>query len=82
MLRQFLYLDDALTRQFLSQLEGGIFDEESQTLRSSSGSKLEGGVSAGVVRGGGGRNAEDEEAVSPDSQTNSRERFSSISHAS
>jgi hypothetical protein len=63
-LRQFLYLDEGLTLQFLSQLEGGIFDEESQTLRSSSGSSLEGGVSAGVLRGGGGRNAEDEEAVS------------------
>jgi hypothetical protein len=64
MLRQFLYLDCDLTGQFLSQLEGGLYEAETHSRRSTSGSRLEGKLSAGVAGGGGGRQSAEEEAVS------------------
>ena len=64
MLRQFLYLDESLTSQFLSQLEGGLYNEEAQTWKTTSGSNLEGGIGVGPLRGSGARRSADEEAVS------------------
>jgi hypothetical protein len=48
-LRQFLYRDGDLIREFLSQLEGGIFDEDAQTLRSGRRSGMTAGLKAGPV---------------------------------
>lgn len=42
MLRQFSYLDGPLVRDFLGQLEGGVFDEDTE-VRRSGGKKSAGG---------------------------------------
>jgi len=61
-LRQFLYRDDDLIREFIAQLEGGVFDEDTRTSRTS-GKKTAGGeIGAGPLRAraeGGRENAEE-----------------------
>ncbi|MGH7641701.1 MAG: DUF6414 family protein [Candidatus Dormibacteria bacterium] len=54
-LKFFLYRDDAIVSQYLEQLEGGIFDEESIRRQDSRGGTLGGGVSAGPLSVGGSR---------------------------
>lgn len=48
-LRIFLYRDDALVSQFLEQLEGGTYDEETIRRRKGSGGSLGVGIGAGPV---------------------------------
>lgn len=67
MLRQFLYLDHPLVRDFISSLEGGVFDQ-SRELKSSDGKRgLEGKATVGPVSGGvtraGGTREESESVV-------------------
>ncbi|MGO9455972.1 MAG: hypothetical protein ACLP62_02840 [Acidimicrobiales bacterium] len=50
-LRYFLYRDDSIVSQFLEQLEGGAYDEESIRRSGSSGTGLSAGVSAGPISG-------------------------------
>jgi hypothetical protein len=63
-LRQFLYRDDDLVREFLSQLEGGLVQDRSQTLRSAGGSAIGATVHAGPVGGKAGREREQSEESS------------------
>lgn len=60
-LRRFLYLDEGLTNNYLSQLEGGMFEEESQTTTSTRERKRGIGAGAGPVKGelSGSRSGED-----------------------
>lgn len=64
MLRHFLYLDADLATEFLSQVEGGVYDEESIHARSVQGRKRGGKVGAGPVAGelGASKSTEDEAA--------------------
>lgn len=64
MLKQFLYLNEDLVSQFISQLEGGLYDEESQSSTESRERKLGGGLGAGPVKGEAGRTTSAEETVS------------------
>ena len=60
-LRRFLYLDGRLTDEFLAQVEGGLYDEESQSATGRSERGLKGGVSGGPVSAGGSLGSADEE---------------------
>jgi hypothetical protein len=66
-LRQFLYLDTDLVRQFLAQLEGGAYEQEAQRLRESRGRDTGGelGASGLGARAGikAGRSSGQEEEV-------------------
>lgn len=62
-LRQFLYRDGDQIREFLSQVEGGLFDEESRTEHVGGNSALKGGAKAGPVALGGQRGSERSEQV-------------------
>jgi hypothetical protein len=61
-LRRFLYLDSALTDEFLGQVEGGLFDTESLTSKSRAEHGVGGTVGAGPVSVGAGKEGADEEA--------------------
>ena len=60
LLRDFLYLDDRLTSQYLAQLEGGIYDEEQQSETTGRNRGGEAGAKAGPIsaRGSRGQSAE------------------------
>jgi hypothetical protein len=66
-LRQFLFLDTELVRQFLAQLEGGSYEEEAQRIRDSRGKEAAGelGASGLGARAGirAGRTSGQEEEV-------------------
>lgn len=49
-LRRFLYLDESLTNNFLAQLEGGLYDEESQTTTTGQERKRGAGGGLGPVK--------------------------------
>lgn len=49
-LRQFLYRDDGLVRDFLAQLEGGISRQQRKSRRVSNEAGLSGGLNAGVAQ--------------------------------
>ncbi len=49
LLRQFLYLDDRLTREFLAQAEGGIFKERRETWEAGKSGKAGGKAGAGML---------------------------------
>jgi hypothetical protein len=49
-LRQFVYLDESLTNNFLAQVEGGVYDEESQTSTSGQERKRGAGGNVGPVK--------------------------------
>lgn len=55
MLRQFLYLDQDLVRDFLAQAEGGLYDETRELSSSQGQHGLEGRVAAGPLAAGGQR---------------------------
>lgn len=55
MLRQFLYLDHALVRDFLSQVEGGVFDESRELSSSERRRGIEGRAGVGPVSAGANR---------------------------
>lgn len=61
-LRRFLYLDSALTDEFLGQVEGGLYDSEALTSKSRAEHGVGGTVGAGPVSVGAGREGADEEA--------------------
>jgi hypothetical protein len=63
-LKQFLYLNDDLVNQFISQLEGGLYEEESESSTESRERKLGGGLGAGPVKGEAGRTTGSEKTVS------------------
>lgn len=63
-LRRFLYLDEALTSNFLAQLEGGIYDEESQTVTSGRGRNASAGAAAGPLHAGIGGSKSGENTTS------------------
>lgn len=50
-LRQFMYRDSSLIREFLAQIEGGVFDEDTQTSRSEGKKGGQAGAKAGPVSG-------------------------------
>lgn len=58
-LRQFLYRDDELIKEFLAQIEGGIFDEDTRKTSASDTRGRSGGIHAGPVKGGVERDRED-----------------------
>lgn len=60
LLRDFLYLDDRLTSQYLAQLEGGIYEEEFQSATTGRNRGAEAGAKVGPLNAGGsrGQNAE------------------------
>lgn len=60
-LRRFLYLDGNLTNEFLAQVEGGLYDEESQSATGRSERGLKGGLGAGPLSAGGALGSVDEE---------------------
>ena len=49
MLRDFIYLDQRLVNQFLAQLEGGLFDEETERRSQTGKGGFAGGVRAAVI---------------------------------
>lgn len=55
MLRQFLYLDQDLVRDFLAQAEGGLYDETRELSSSQGQHGLEGRLSVGPLAAGGQR---------------------------
>jgi hypothetical protein len=61
MLRQFLYLNGSLTDEFLAQIEGGIYEDEAQTLVERTSKEFGGRLRAGPVTGGGARTRGDEQ---------------------
>jgi hypothetical protein len=63
-LRQFLYRDEDQVREFLAQLEGGIYDEDAQTTRSSRKGSVGAGVKAGPLSAQGERGGEGSDEVS------------------
>lgn len=67
MLRQFLYLDRELVREFLAQIERGVYDESRERSNQSRSSGLHGRVGVGPAGAGGERgksaNAESEAVV-------------------
>lgn len=63
MLRQFLYLNEDLLDQFLSQLEGGLYEEEARTSRASTDKGVGGGL-GGPVRAEARRSKGAEESLS------------------
>lgn len=63
MLRHFLCLDNALVDEFLSQLEGGLFEDESQSTTASTDKTLGGGLRGGPLGGEAKRTKGDEETV-------------------
>lgn len=50
-LRRFVYLDPELTRNFLAQLEGGVYEEESQTTMAGKDRKAGAGAEVGPLKG-------------------------------
>jgi hypothetical protein len=62
-LRQLLYCDTDLIRQFLAQLEGGIFDEEHQAERTGGRTGVGGEVKAGPLGGRADRGREESQEV-------------------
>lgn len=63
-LRNFLYLDERLTSQYLAQLEGGVYDEENQSATIGSNRGGEAGATAGPLSARGSRGKSAEEATS------------------
>jgi hypothetical protein len=49
MLRQFLYLDESLVKEFLAQAEGGLYDERKQSAETTRGAKAGGKLGIGSV---------------------------------
>ncbi len=64
LLRNFLYLDDRLTSQYLAQLEGGVYDEEAQSTTSGHNRGGEAGAKAGPLSARGSRGQSTEESTS------------------
>ena len=64
LLRDFLYLDDRLTSQYLAQLEGGVYEEEDQSVTSERTRGGQAGAKAGPVSASGSRGQSAEESTS------------------
>lgn len=64
LLRNFLYLDDRLTLQYLAQLEEGVYDEEERTSTSGKSRSGEAGASVGPLNARGARGRRVEESTS------------------
>lgn len=64
LLRNFLYLDDRLTSQYLAQLEGGVYEEEAQSTTSGRNRGGEAGAKAGPLSARGSRGQSIEESTS------------------
>lgn len=64
LLRNFLYLDDGLSSQYLAQLEGGVYDETEQSTVSGSNRGGEAGAKAGPFSAQGSRGSNAEESQS------------------
>jgi hypothetical protein len=62
-LRRFLYLNDAMTNEFLAQLEGGLFAEEQQTETTKQESGLGGGARLGPIQAEGRRSSGGQETA-------------------
>ena len=60
-LRRFLYLDSKLTDEFLGQVEGGVYEEESHSATGRSERGVNAGVSAGPAQLGGSLGGGEEE---------------------
>lgn len=60
-LRNFLYLDEGLTSEYLAQLEGGVYDEEDQSEKGTRNRGIEGGGKAGPFNAKGSRGSNTEE---------------------
>jgi hypothetical protein len=60
-LRRFLYLDGKLTDEFLAQVEGGLYDEESQSAIGRAERGVKGNLGVGPLSAGGSRGSADEE---------------------
>jgi hypothetical protein len=63
-LRNFLYLDERLTSQYLAQLEGGIYEEEAQSTTDSRAAGGKAGIKAGPASAEGSRSRGGEETTS------------------
>jgi hypothetical protein len=63
-LRNFLYLDDRLTSQYLAQLEGGTYVEEAQSLTDARNRGAEAGAGFGGLNARGARGGSTEEVTS------------------
>lgn len=75
MLKQFLYLNDDLVSQFLSQLERGLYEEEEVSRTESQEKKLGGGLGVGPLKGEAGKTTGDEETVSRTLRQTPESRF-------
>lgn len=64
LLRNFLYLDERLTSQSLAQLEGGVYEEEAQTVTAARARGGEAGAKAGPLTAKGSRGSTAEESAS------------------
>lgn len=63
-LRNFLYLDDRLTSQYLAQLEGGTYVEESQSVTDARNRGAEAGAGVGAFSARGSKGGSTEEVTS------------------
>src|SRR4051794_18964726 len=63
-LRDFLYLDERLTSQYLAQLEGGSYDEEEQSVKDVRNRGGEAGAKVGPLSARGSRGSAGEETSS------------------
>jgi hypothetical protein len=63
-LRNFLYLDERLTSQYLAQLEGGVYDEEDQSVRATRSRGGEAGAKAGPLTAKAAKGSGGEESTS------------------
>lgn len=64
LLRNFLYLDDRLTSQYLAQLEGGVYEEEAQSTVAGRNRGGEAEAKVGPLSGRGSRGSSAEETMS------------------
>jgi hypothetical protein len=60
-LRNFLYLDEGLTSEYLAQLEGGVYAEEDQSEKGTRNRAVEGGARAGPFNAKGSKGSNTEE---------------------
>jgi hypothetical protein len=75
-LRLFLYRDDTLVSQFLEQLEGGVYDEESIRTQTARTGSLKGGLSAHYVSAGASRDRSSSEESELSLRQTGASRFS------
>lgn len=77
-LRSFLYLDEALTVQYLAQLESGVYDEESEETVTGRGRAAEAGGRLGPLEAKGGRTGTTQSTTSRTVQQTPESRYSRL----